>query len=303
MRNSAAHRTIPFFVPHAGCPHDCIFCAQDKITATARGEIPLREELARLHALMARCPGGETELAFFGGSFTAIEPARRAALLDAAAGYVRSGAVSGIRVSTRPDCISRPVLEQLKAAGVTAVELGIQSTDDAVLRDAGRGHTARDSRDACALVREYGFSLVGQMMVGLPGSDAEKEAATARDIAAFGCDGARIYPTVVFAGTALWEMTLAGAYRPLGNEEAAARSADCLEVFVNAGVNVLRIGLHASEALSEAPFGPVASRRRRAGRGFALPQTRRRRAGRPPDRRPPSDAACPARRGIQGGRP
>lgn len=218
-------------------------------------------------------------------------------------GYVRSGAVSGIRVSTRPDCISRPVLEQLKAAGVTAVELGIQSTDDAVLRDAGRGHTARDSRDACALVREYGFSLVGQMMVGLPGSDAEKEAATARDIAAFGCDGARIYPTVVFAGTALWEMTLAGAYRPLGNEEAAARSADCLEVFVNAGVNVLRIGLHASEALSEAPFGPVASRRRRAGRGFALPQTRRRRAGRPPDRRPPSDAACPARRGIQGGRP
>ena len=227
MRNSAAHRTIPFFVPHAGCPHDCIFCAQDKITATARGEIPLREELARLHALMARCPGGETELAFFGGSFTAIEPARRAALLDAAAGYVRSGAVSGIRVSTRPDCISRPVLEQLKAAGVTAVELGVQSTDDAVLRDAGRGHTARDSRDACALVREYGFSLVGQMMVGLPGSDAEKEAATARDIAAFGCDGARIYPTVVFAGTALWEMTLAGAYRPLGNEEAAARSADC----------------------------------------------------------------------------
>lgn len=257
MRNSAAHRTIPFFVPHAGCPHDCIFCAQDKITATARGEIPLREELARLHALMARCPGGETELAFFGGSFTAIEPARRAALLDAASGYVRSGAVSGIRVSTRPDCISRPVLEQLKAAGVTAVELGVQSTDDAVLRDAGRGHTARDSRDACALVREYGFSLVGQMMVGLPGSDAEKEAATARDIAAFGCGGARIYPTVVFAGTALWEMTLAGAYRPLGNEEAAARSADCLEVFVNAGVNVLRIGLHASEALSEAPFGPV----------------------------------------------
>jgi len=106
-------------------------------------------------------------------------------------------------------------------------------------------------------VREYGFSLVGQMMVGLPGSDAEKEAATARDIAAFGCGGARIYPTVVFAGTALWEMTLAGAYRPLGNEEAAARSADCLEVLVNAGVNVLRIGLHASEALSEAPFGPV----------------------------------------------
>ena len=257
MRNSAAHRTIPFFVPHAGCPHDCIFCAQDKITATARGGIPLREELARLHALMARCPGGETELAFFGGSFTAIEPARRAALLDAASGYVRSGAVSGIRVSTRPDCISRPVLEQLKAAGVTAVELGVQSTDDAVLRDAGRGHTARDSRDACALVREYGFSLVGQMMVGLPGSDAEKEAATARDIAAFGCGGARIYPTVVFAGTALWEMTLAGAYRPLGNEEAAARAADCLEVFVNAGVNVLRIGLHASEALSEAPFGPV----------------------------------------------
>lgn len=104
-----------------------------KITSVPRGEIPLREELENLHALMERCPGGESELAFFGGSFTAIEPERMDALLLAARGYVDSGAVSGIRISTRPDCINRPVLERLKAAGVTAVELGIQSTDDAVL--------------------------------------------------------------------------------------------------------------------------------------------------------------------------
>ena len=178
-----------------------MFCAQEKITSVPRGEIPLREELENLHALMERCPGGESELAFFGGSFTAIEPERMDALLLAARGYVDSGAVSGIRISTRPDCINRPVLERLKAAGVTAVELGIQSTDDAVLCASGRGHTAQDSRDACALVRAYGFSLVGQMMVGLPGSDMRKELQTARDIVGFGCDGARIYPTVVFSGT------------------------------------------------------------------------------------------------------
>lgn len=129
-----------------------MFCAQEKITSVPRGEIPLREELENLHALMERCPGGESELAFFGGSFTAIEPERMDALLLAARGYVDSGAVlraSGI--STRPDCINRPVLERLKAAGVTAVELGIQSTDDAVLCASGRGHTAQDNRDACAL--------------------------------------------------------------------------------------------------------------------------------------------------------
>lgn len=257
MRSSSPHKTIPFFVPHAGCPHDCVFCAQEKITSVPRGEIPLREELENLHALMERCPGGESELAFFGGSFTAIEPERMDALLLAARGYVDSGAVSGIRISTRPDCINRPVLERLKAAGVTAVELGIQSTDDAVLCASGRGHTAQDSRDACALVRAYGFSLVGQMMVGLPGSDMRKELQTARDIVGFGCDGARIYPTVVLFGTRLWELTRSGAYRPLDIGEAAERSAACLEIFVSAGVRVLRIGLHASESLAEAPFGPT----------------------------------------------
>ena len=108
MRSSSPHKTIPFFVPHAGCPHDCVFCAQEKITSVPRGEIPLREELENLHALMERCPGGESELAFFGGSFTAIEPERMDTLLLAARGYVDSGAVSGIRISTRPGLYQPP---------------------------------------------------------------------------------------------------------------------------------------------------------------------------------------------------
>lgn len=285
MRSSSPHKTIPFFVPHAGCRTTACSARREKITSVPRGEIPLREELENLHALMERCPGGESELAFFGGSFTAIEPERMDALLLAARGYVDSGAVSGIRISTRPDCINRPVLERLKAAGVTAVELGIQSTDDAVLCASGRGHTAQDSRDACALVRAYGFSLVGQMMVGLPGSDMRKELQTARDIVGFGCDGARIYPTVVFSGTRLWELTRSGAYRPLdigrGRRTLGCLSGDFrLRRRPRAAHRPARFGIACGSALR-----PRTSRYRRTGRKSALPQADRRFACRTADGR------------------
>ncbi len=260
-KSAVRHKNIPFFIPHAGCPHDCVFCSQEKITSVARcGESGIKDELMRLDALMKAhslvADGSQTELAFFGGSFTAIEPQRLDALLAAGRKYIDSGIVSGIRISTRPDCIDRNMLEKLARAGVTDIELGIQSTDDAVLEAGGRGHTARDSENACALVREYGFSLVGQMMVGLPRSSLMSEIMTARDIVSFGCDGARIYPTVVFEGTALYRMTLDGEYAPLSNDEAADRCAACLDVFDANSVNVLKIGLHSSEELAHAPFGP-----------------------------------------------
>lgn len=280
-----------------------MFCAQEKITSVPRGEIPLREELENLHALMERCPGGESELAFFGGSFTAIEPERMDALLLAARGYVDSGAVSGIRISTRPDCINRPVLERLKAAGVTAVELGIQSTDDAVLCASGRGHTAQDSRDACALVRAYGFSLVGQMMVGLPARICGRSCRP-RAISSVSAVTARgsIRP-LYFPGTRLWELTRSGAYRPLDIGEAAERSAACLEIFVlrrrpRAAHRPARFGIACGSALR-----PRTSRYRRTGRKSALPQADRRFACRTADGRKTADAVCPAGRAVQGGRP
>lgn len=199
----------------------------------------------------------ENQLAFFGGSFTAIPRERMIALLERGHAYLEQGIITGIRISTRPDCISREILELLKHYGVTDVELGIQSMDDAVLERSGRGHTAEDSLRAASMLSEYGFRLTGQMMLGLPGSDTEKEMATARAICKMGAAEARIYPTVVFADTQLYRMTLCGEYTPLDNYTAALRTVPCLEEFLANGVKVLKIGLHASKELAEAPYGPT----------------------------------------------
>ena len=248
------HRNIPVFIPQEGCPNNCVFCSQRKITGIDRAaELDtLREEVG--HALSEK-DWEETEIAFFGGSFTAIDRGRMVSLLSAAYEYVRRGQVSGIRISTRPDCIDEEILGILRSYGVTAIELGIQSISDDVLEKSGRGHTAADSAAACALIKRYGFRLGGQMMVGLPGSHPADERNTALAICRFGADEARIYPTVVFTGTKLYDMTVSGEYTPLTDEEAVVRSADCLEIFNNYGVKVLRIGLHASEQTVSAPFG------------------------------------------------
>ena len=251
------HRNIPFFVPHAGCPHCCVFCSQVKITGQHAGK-DLQTELRELRELLDSCKpdfSKESRIAFFGGSFTAIEKNRMEALLSVAAEYIEKGVASGIRISTRPDCIDEEILRTLKKYGVTEIELGIQSTNDAVLAKCERGHTAADSKRACALVKEHGFTLGGQMMVGLPGAGAESELQTARDIVAWGAEEARVYPLVVFEGTKLYEMTLAGEYVPLAEEETVKRAADCCRVFVDAGIALLKTGLHASEELVSAPFG------------------------------------------------
>ncbi len=199
--------------------------------------------------------GTENQIAFFGGSFTAITRERMIGLLERANQYVRQGLAASIRISTRPDCIDREILELLHRYGVTDVELGIQSMDDTVLVRSGRGHTANDSRVAATLLAEYGFRLTGQMMLGLPGSDSVKELATAKAICDMGATEARIYPTVVFADTPLYQMTLQGEYTPLDNRRAALRTVPCLQTFLSHGVKVLKIGLHASQELTNAPYG------------------------------------------------
>ena len=251
------HRNIPFFVPHAGCPHCCAFCSQVKITGQ-KAEKSLETELAELRLLLEGAGGShgsESRIAFFGGSFTAIERKRMEALLSVAYEYVQKDVASGIRISTRPDCINEEILSVLKKYGVKEIELGVQSTNDRVLDLNGRGHTAEDSFAAAKLINAYGFTLGGQMMVGLAGADYESELQTARDIVAMGAKEARIYPTVVFENTKLLEMTLAGEYEPLTDEEAVSRAAGCGRIFAENGLTLLRIGLHSSENLAEAPFG------------------------------------------------
>ena len=251
------HRNIPFFVPHAGCPNCCVFCSQVKITGES-AEKDLGCEINELITLLeSECDNNfvESQIAFFGGSFTAIDRNRMEKLLSVANEYIDKGVADSVRISTRPDCIDESVLELLERYRVTNIELGVQSTDDSVLLSSNRGHTAKDSFNASKMITDKGMIFGGQMMIGLPNATAESEIQTAKDIVKMGALEARIYPTVVFEGTKLYDMTLSGEYKPLSLSEAVERTAKCYKIFLDAGVNVLRIGLHSSENLANAPFG------------------------------------------------
>ena len=202
-----------------------------------------------IDAALETIDGRACEIAYFGGSFTGIDREQMLRLLDLARAYTDRGIVQGIRLSTRPDYISPEIVEILLRYPVCAVELGIQSMDNAVLTASRRGHSAEDTVAACALLREAGLPFVGQMMTGLPAADREGEIETARQICEMGACGARIYPCIVFQRTPLAHMTKAGAYTPMSLEEAVERSAAVLEMFEAFGVPCLKIGLHDGEGL------------------------------------------------------
>lgn len=245
------HRNIPIFIPHMGCPHQCVFCNQRSISG--KSSFDPTQVRATIETALSTIPSdAETEIAFFGGSFTGIDRALMLELLNTAQDFVDRGFVGGIRLSTRPDYISDEILEILSHYSVRHIELGLQSMSDRVLAECRRGHTADEARRACLAVKKAGFSLVGQMMIGLPGSTPEAEEETAREICALGADAARIYPTVVFYDTPLCHLAQAGAYTPLSTHEAAERSARALRILRERGVPCIRIGLCASEELVSA---------------------------------------------------
>ena len=248
------HMNVPIFIPHLGCPHDCVFCNQRSITNTLAA--PSAESVAVfIEECLVNTDGREAEIAFFGGSFTGIDKKAQEAYLKAAAPFVESGRACGIRISTRPDTIDADTLSFLKAHHVKHIELGAQSMSDEVLAKCGRGHTAKDTERASALIRESGFVLGLQMMVGLPNSTPQTEADTARAFVRLGAEEARIYPTVVFEDTALYHMMQSGAYTPISLEDAVSSSAEALAILEAGGVTVLRVGLQETETLGAAIRG------------------------------------------------
>ena len=242
------HGNISVFVPHIGCPHRCSFCDQNAITGSVA--VPTAEDVksAVYEALGKECYNPKvTELAFFGGSFTAIKNEYMLELLGAGYEFVKNGDISGIRVSTRPDAITEEILNTLKEYGVTAIELGCQSLDDNVLRLNHRGHTAKDVEIASKLIKEKGFSLGLQMMTGLYGDTDETALATAKKIISYKADTVRIYPTIVLSGTYLHRLVNEGEYFPQSVEQAVELVAKLLEVFENSKTKVIRVGLHSVE--------------------------------------------------------
>jgi histone acetyltransferase (RNA polymerase elongator complex component) len=257
------HFTIPVFIPGVGCPFQCIFCDQKKITGEA-GLPTLAEVEEIIHRHLETIPAANTfiEIGFFGGTFTGLPEEKQSQYLEVVQPFLESGRIRGIRLSTRPDFITLQILTLLKEHHVTTIELGAQSMDDEVLKMSERGHLSSDTEKSSRMILEAGFTLGLQMMVGLPGDTEERSLSTARKIISSGATETRIYPALVIAGTEFEKLLREGKYLPLNLEEAVRWTKNIVVLFELADVKILRIGLHPSEelvsrsALVAGPFHP-----------------------------------------------
>lgn len=249
------HNNISIFIPHNGCPNKCSFCNQHTISGAQKS--PTADEVFRIcEKAFAEIRSPEnTEIAFFGGSFTAIPRNYMLELLETAVQFVGEGKFYGIRISTRPDCIDSEILEILKRYGVTSIELGAQSMNDNVLRLNDRGHTAEDVFRASRLIREYGFELGLQMMIGLYGSTEKNESETIDSIIEIHPDTVRIYPVVILKNTRLAELLESGEYKPFDFDTVLEICSEAIKFFESAGIKVIKCGLHASEFVEKDMVG------------------------------------------------
>lgn len=243
---------IPIFVPHLGCPHKCTFCDQTKISGQQK-QVTSNDVKNTIEYYLSNFKDEikYVEVAFFGGSFTAIDEKVQNELLEAANEYIEDGRVQSIRISTRPDCIDKDILKRLKKYNVKTIELGVQSTNDYILDRCQRGHTFADVKKASKLIRWYGFTLGHQMMVGLPESTKLDELNTAKDLIKLKPKIVRIYPVLVIKGTKLEEEYKNGEYTPLTVEQAVERSKELMQLFNNAKIEVIRLGLQNTEEISD----------------------------------------------------
>lgn len=243
---------IPIFVPHKGCPYDCVFCNQKKITGNQKETTPsdvtntIEEHLKTLPK-----NNRNIEVAFFGGSFTGIPMPEQSALMERVVPYIKNGKIDGIRLSTRPDYITREILDNLKHYGVTTIELGVQSMVDDVLKSANRGHSVENVINAVNLIREYDFKLGLQMMTGLPSDTNEYSIETAKRLIALKPDFVRIYPTLTIKDTYLEKMYESGRYTPQTLDEAVELAKKLLLMFENANIDIIRIGLQPTDEINE----------------------------------------------------
>jgi radical SAM enzyme (TIGR01210 family) len=247
------HAIIPIFLPHRGCPNDCVFCNQKEITA--KMEPALKEEMIEtIEKYMSTLSRGKVkviEIAFFGGSFTGMPMEEQNLYLKIAKEYKDRGMIHEIRLSTRPDYIGKEILENLKRYGVDTIELGAQSFHDEVLSLSNRGHISQDIRDSAAMIKDYGFKLGIQLMIGLPGDTYERAIESAEETIKLKPDMTRIYPTITLRNTALAQMYFSGEYKPFSREEILKTTKDVYKLLVNKDIKVIRVGLKSSDLINE----------------------------------------------------
>lgn len=257
------HVNIPIFISHEGCPNDCVFCNQRKITAKTKA-MTIHEVSDQINIYSSTLDDSTyIELAFFGGSFTGIEEHLQESYLKLAAEYKRAGKIQAIRLSTRPDYISKDILDRLKLYEVDTVELGVQSLDEKVLKASNRGHLLSDVYQAVGLIKAYGFQLGIQLMVGLPEDTKELSILSSKLTALLKPNFVRIYPTLVIKETELLILFQQGKYSPLSIEEAVDWTKEMYQVFLKNQIPVIRIGLQPTDLITEGkevlygPFHPA----------------------------------------------
>lgn len=252
-----AHINIPIFVPHYGCPHQCVFCNQKTITGQKSPVSLIDAEKIITDHLKTTKEDDFVEIAFFGGSFTAIDRETQTSLCALAKKYIDMGKVNTFRCSTRPDCINEGILDNLKRFGIGTIELGVQSTDEEVLILSERGHTREDVFRASALIKSYGINLGLQMMTNLPGDTFEKSVKTCEDLISLDPVCVRIYPTITLEGTKLYSMYKEGIYTPYTLEETTELLSVLIDKFNDANIDVIRVGLQTTDEInSDTVIGP-----------------------------------------------
>lgn len=241
---------IPIFVPHLGCPNDCTFCNQKSISGQTKKvtKIEVKETIEE-YLKSFKEEDSYKEVAFFGGSFTGIEKEKQEELLEVAYEYVKNKKIDGVRVSTRPDYIDKEKLKLLKKYGVKTVELGVQSTNNYILKRCRRGHTYEDVKKASKLIRRYGFNLGHQMMIGLPESTKLDELNTAKDLAKLKPKIVRLYPVLVIKNTELEKELKNGEYEPLTVDQAVERCKELYYFFTRKKIAVIRMGLQSTDLI------------------------------------------------------
>lgn len=243
---------IPIFVPHSGCPNDCTFCNQKKISGQTKNvKAEDVKNTIEYYLNNFKDDNKYIEVAFFGGSFTGIDVDKQKELLSVAYEYIKNKKIDSIRISTRPDYINKEILKMLKSYGVKTIELGVQSTNDYILNKSKRGHTFEDVKKASKLIRKNGFILGHQMMVGLPESTRQDEINTAKDLIKLKPKIVRIYPVLVIKGTQLEKDYESGEYTPLTVEQAVETAKDLLVLFNKKKINVIRIGLQNTNEITD----------------------------------------------------
>jgi histone acetyltransferase (RNA polymerase elongator complex component) len=256
---------IPIFLPHAGCPHQCVFCNQTSITGVGRDTVSPEKVERQIHEFL-KFKGNDrrpVQVAFYGGNFLGLEKEYFKRLLDISAKLINNKEIDAIRFSTRPDTIDHDRIEIIKNYPVTTVEIGVQSMDDRVLSTVKRGHSSSDTKRAVTLLKDRHYQIGLQMMVGLPEEDEAGSLSTAYRIGELEPDFVRIYPTIVLKNSLLARWHKNGTYRPWSLERSIAHVKTLYLFFKKKNIPVIRMGLQASEDLDsgavvlDGPYHPA----------------------------------------------